>query len=61
MRFRRVQTGYCSDGRSTIISDESLTEAPLPGFGGIIRMWGAEQPHVYPSDAGRGAPEAIFP
>jgi quercetin dioxygenase-like cupin family protein len=61
MRFRRVQTGYSSDGRSTIISDESLTEAPLPGFGGIIRMWGADQPHVYPSDAERGAPEAIFP
>jgi hypothetical protein len=52
MLVRRVVTGHCSDGRSTIVSDATLKRIELPGVGDLYRVWSADAPAVYP-DAGQ--------
>lgn len=63
MRIRRVVTGHSSDGEATVASDREVEAFTSPLFPGneFHRLWGADEPPVFPDDGSPRPARAFFP
>lgn len=59
--MRVVCTGHGPTGESRVRSDSVVTPVAFPGTGGLLPLWSADRPAVYPDSGANPQADGFFP
>jgi mannose-6-phosphate isomerase-like protein (cupin superfamily) len=59
--MRVVRTGHGPTGDSRIHDDSLVLPVAFPGTGGLVRLWSADSPAVYPDSGADPQADGFFP
>lgn len=59
--MRVVYTGHGPAGESRIRGDSVVTPVAFPGTGGLVPLWSADRPAVYPDSGANPRADGFFP